>query len=209
MTGACLSENSSLPATVVQHSSQARPALAWALDACISLSFAWRFCRFMFFERGKGPWGEPARSPPSFPRPSRTARGPARPARSPGAALLTAASAQRGRGAAALAGERLPPACPRLCPQPPGLPLASSRAGSRSRGAGGRRGPARACAGRGPAAVISGGSVRAVACPVPACHQEGMAPGGWPQHSGEQSFCVYFILFFWWEGGLRSGCLFL
>lgn len=56
LPGSRLSEKSPLPATAVQHSSQARHAQAWDLDGCISLSFAgWKaFCHFTLFERGKG-----------------------------------------------------------------------------------------------------------------------------------------------------------
>lgn len=115
MTGACLSENPSLPATVVQHSSQARPALARPSDACISLSCAWRFCRFrVLFFFGKGLWGEPARSPAAaslaLPAPpaARGQRYSPRPRRSE-------------EGAGEGAPRRLPPALPAAPGAPPRL----------------------------------------------------------------------------------------
>lgn len=94
-----------------------------------------------------------------FPRPSRTARGP-------GAALLTAASAQRGRGR----GRGSPPPAPGSARSPRGSPspLAGpgAAAGGRAGGAARPR-PARpGVAGRGPAAAISGGAVRAGPGPV-------------------------------------------
>lgn len=185
MTGACLSENPSLPATVVQHSSQARPALARPSDACISLSCAWRFCRFMgcffffFWKRAVG--GARPQPRRCFPRPSRTARGP-------GAALLTAASAQRGRGRGSP-----PPApgsarSPRGSPSPPAGPgaAAGGRAGGAARPCTGLRGP-----GAGGRHLRGGGEGWAVPR-----QQGGTAPGGCSQHSWGRSFGVYFVLFF-------------
>lgn len=123
-----------------------------------------------------------------FPRPSRTARGP-------GAALLTAASAQRGRGR----GRGSPPPAPGSARSPRGSPspLAGpgAAAGGRAGGAARPR-PARpGVAGRGPAAAISGGAVRAGPGPVSRGARHLVAV---PSTAGDGvwGFMLYYFFFF-------------